>query len=259
MSLGYFVDIQGTLLSDSDSSPIVGARELIGYFNEKDIPYTLVTNNTMQPSDELIGKLHEKGFEFSNERFIDPLMVLKDVVKDGTIFPYGSKRFEEVLPTLGFKTEEEPDVVLVASDDRFDAKIFADMIEKILNGAKLIGMHATSTYVKNSKRYPGVGAILAMLEYATGIKAEVVGKPSETFYKKAHEKILAQKSHVKLEEITMISDDAIGDLVGAKDIGIKTNLVLSGKCKSSHEIEHIKEKIDKTYKNVDEILRGLNG
>ncbi len=255
MSLGYFVDIQGTLLSDEDKSPIKGALELIEHFNANHIPYMLVTNNTKEISSELMEFLHVKGFNFSHNNFIDPLMVLRDMVGEQKVQPFGSEEFCEVLPKLGFNVvHENADAILVASGYKFTSVDFASMIEAVLEGSKPIGMHATSTYAKKGRRFPGVGAIMAMIEYATGVKCDIVGKPSATFYKKALEALKKESPSLTLNDITMISDDGIGDLSGAKDLGIKTNLVLSGKCKNIKEIKSIEDKIDKVYKSVNEIL-----
>jgi len=38
----YFVDVQGTLISDSDKSPIRGSIEFLHALDEKDIPYMVV-------------------------------------------------------------------------------------------------------------------------------------------------------------------------------------------------------------------------
>lgn len=46
----YFIDVQGTLISDSDKRPINGARELIAHLNEQNTPYVVITNNTKVPS-----------------------------------------------------------------------------------------------------------------------------------------------------------------------------------------------------------------
>lgn len=254
MALGYFIDIQGTLLSDEDKSPISGAIDFIEHLNTSKIPYILVTNNTKENSQELINSLHVKGFKLQNNSYIDPFMVLKQIVKNGSVLPFGSTLFCEILPKLGFKVSpNKPDIILIASDDKFDAKSFAKMIEAVINGAKLVGMHGTSTYVKHGKRYPGVGAILAMIEYATGVKSEVVGKPSRLFYEHALSLIQKQDNSLGFANIQMISDDAIGDLAGAKDLGISTSLVLSGKCKSKEEAKSVMLKLDNIYKNIKEI------
>lgn len=110
------------------------------------------------------------------------------------------------------------------------------MIDFLLGGASLVGMHETSIYAKNSKRYPGVGAILKMLEFATSVSYEVVGKPSEAFYNESLNKLKEQDSNVEFSDVIMISDDVKGDLGGAKEMGMKTFFVTSGKYKTESEI-----------------------
>lgn len=258
MAVGYFIDIQGTLLSDVDKSPIGGALDFIDYLNVTKTPYVLVTNNTKEASSKLLNSLHVKGFQLDKARYIDPFMVLREIVQDSSILPFGSTAFCEILPQLGFNVvSQNPDTVLIASDDKFDALSFANMIDAVIGGAKLIGMHGTSTYVKRDKRYPGVGAILAMIEYATGARSQIVGKPSRLFYENALGLLKQQDNSLGFEDIVMISDDAIGDLAGAKDLGIGTYLVLSGKCKSKEEAKSVASKIDIIYDDVEKILKAI--
>ncbi len=135
---------------------------------------------------------------------------------------------------------------MVTSSKEFDSEDYASMIEMVMSGAKLIGMHATSTYAKDGRRYAGVGAIMKMVSYATGSSYEVIGKPSSAFYHEAL-KLL----HVKnFTDVEMVSDDAVGDLVGIKELGAKTTLVLSGKCKSEKEALHVKNSIDKIVSDI---------
>lgn len=61
------------------------------------------------------------------------------------------------------------------------------MIECAIKATNIIGMHETSTYSKDGKRYPGVGAIMQMIKFATNKEYNVVGKPSFNFYDKARE------------------------------------------------------------------------
>jgi NagD protein len=119
-------------------------------------------------------------------------------------------------------------------------------------------MHETSIYAKNNKRYPGVGAILKMLQFATSVEYEVVGKPSDPFYEEALQRISLQKPGAKFEDIVMISDDVKGDLGGAKSLGMQTWFVTSGKYKTAQEIvpslpPHAKP--DKIFSDMDAILQ----
>ena len=54
----FFLDVQGTLISDHDKSLIHGAKELIDFLNAKNLPYLIITNNTKKL--DFLEKLREK-------------------------------------------------------------------------------------------------------------------------------------------------------------------------------------------------------
>ncbi|QCI27993.1 HAD-IIA family hydrolase [Caminibacter pacificus] len=240
---GYFIDIQGTLIDDKNFLPLPGAVEFLKYLNSKKIPFILLTNNTKRDSKEFIDYLKNLGFEFEN--YLDPLMVLDDYVKGKKIAPYGNEKFVELMKKYEIDYKNSDAVVLGIK--LFSNEEFADIIEMLLRGSELIGMHKTSLYSKGDKRYPGLGAILEMLKYAVNKDYKVVGKPSATFFNRAKE-ILG----FDYDKITIISDDLYGDLLPAKDLGMKSVLVLSGKIKSPEEIT---KKPDEIYKNLEDYLR----
>ena len=244
---GYFIDIQGTLIDDKNFLPLPGAREFISYLNKKQIPFVLVTNNTKKNSNDFVAYLQSLGFRFNENNYIDPLMIMENELKNIYVKPYGNKNFIKLI-TQKFDVSENPDV-LVLGIKVFTPNEISEIIEYLLKGARLYGMHKTSLYVKNSKRYPGLGAILEMLKYATGKDYKIFGKPSLTFFNKAKEKI-----GINFDKITIISDDLYGDLLPAKKIGMKTVLVLSGKIKSEKEIT---KKPDEIYKNLGEYLKKI--
>ena len=257
----YFIDVQGTLISDIDKSPIRGSIEFIKMCNEKNIPYMLVTNNTKKPSNKFYDYLNSIGFEFEFSKYIDPLMLLESCVSKVSVAAYGADDFLETLVNMGYTLNyKNPQTVLVAIKENFDSNEYAQMIDFLLSGAKLVGMHETSIYAKNSKRYPGVGAILKMLEFATSVSYEVVGKPSEAFYDKSLEKLKEQDSSANFSDVTMISDDVKGDLGGAKEMGMKTIFVTSGKYKTEQEIvPFLKPELrpDEIYADMQDILEAI--
>ena len=225
--MGYFIDIQGTLIDDANKQPIEGALEFVNSLNK---PYMLVTNNTKTPSLEFLHYLQSLGFNCALENYIDPLMVLHEVLPPQKVAAYGDAKFLQLLVDEGYTLDyETPNAVLIGMKKDFSADEYAQMIELILNGARLVGMHATTIYAKDGKKYPGIGAILSMLHYATNCEYEVVGKPSELFYRMALQKLGLND----FKSIEMISDDLVGDLVGIKNLGAKATLVLSGKIKDA--------------------------
>ena len=257
----YFIDVQGTLISDKDKSPIKGSIEFLSHLNEQNIPYMIVTNNTKKSSKYFYEYLSSIGFDFSFDRYLDPLMLLETRVDKSSVAAYGADEFLKTLESMGYIFEfKNPKTVLVAIKENFNANEYAQMINFLLEGASLVGMHETSIYAKNNKRYPGVGAILKMLEFATSSSYRVVGKPSYAFYDEALSRLKKQNRDAEYEHITMISDDVKGDLGGAKELGMKTIFVTSGKYRSEQEIVPLLEeklKPDLVYKNMQEIMEKL--
>ncbi len=257
----YFIDVQGTLISDSDKMPIAGAVAFMEYLQIKKIPFMVITNNTKKASKDFYEYLCSIGFSFGFDHYLDPLMLLDGRVEKEAVAAYGAQQFLDTLSSMGYTLNyTDPKTVLVAIKEDFSADEYAQMIEFLLSGAKLVGMHETSIYAKNSKRYPGVGAILKMLEFATSTHYDVVGKPSVAFYNEALLRLQMQVSDAKFEDITIISDDVKGDLGGAKELGMQTYFVTSGKYKSAREIiPSLKPELkpDKIYANMQEILESL--
>lgn len=254
----FFIDVQGTLISDVDKSPIRGAIEFIDKLNQDKIPYMIVTNNTKKDSSNFYQFLKKSGFNFDFDKYLDPLMLLNSRVQKDVVAAYGAEEFLNTLKNMGYTLNyENPKTVLIAIKEDFSADEYAQMIDFLLSGAKLVGMHETSIYVKNNKRYPGVGAILKLLEFATSVDYSVIGKPSLAFYAEALESLKTQFLHAKYENITMISDDIKGDLGGAKELGMKTIFVTSGKYKTAQEIVPFldkKLKPDEIFADMQEIL-----
>ena len=76
----------------------------------------------------------------------------------------------------------------------------------------------------------GTGAFVSGLEFSTGKAATVLGKPSKEFF-------LAPITDAGLlpEEVVMIGDDALDDVNGAMEAGMKGILVKTGKYSKGYE------------------------
>ena len=227
---GFFIDVQGTLICDAKKEPITGAIEFIDTLNEKKIPYIVITNNTKAKSDDFLQTLKNKGFNIKN--YVDPFSLLNQVAIEKNVAAFGTDEFLDVLEKLGYELDyETPTSMIVSIKKDYNNEDFAQMIECAYKTNNLIAMHETSTYSKDGKRYPGVGAIMNMIKFAVNKEYKVVGKPSFTYYNQARESL-----GLAFNDITIISDDMMGDLLGAKKLGMKTALVLSGKVKCESEV-----------------------
>ncbi|MDY0364811.1 MAG: HAD-IIA family hydrolase [Arcobacteraceae bacterium] len=247
----YFIDVQGTLISDDTKEPIDGAIEFIDYLNSSNTPYIVITNNTKNKSEEFLEFLHNKGFDIPKKNYLDPFSILKQSLKVKNIIAFGEESFIEVLESMGYIIDENsPQALLISIKRDYTNEDYAKMIEYASKGIEIIGMHETSIYAKNGKKYPGVGAIMQLISYAVNRPYEVVGKPSVKFYEKARELL-----DTNFTDITIISDDMVGDIKGAMRLGMRGVFVLSGKIKDKNEILPTlqeDEQPNEVYQNIGE-------
>jgi ribonucleotide monophosphatase NagD (HAD superfamily) len=129
-------------------------------------------------------------------------------------------------PAVELTDGAEADTVLLAFDRTMSYSALSVAITAVHeHGAHLIALHENRIFRDAEGRLePGLGAWLRAIEYATGVEALVVGKPSAAYYRAALDRL-----GTAAQETTMISDDPFGDLAGAKALGMRTVFVLSGK------------------------------
>jgi NagD protein len=255
MKKGYFIDVQGTLIDDLNKEPINGAIEFIQTLNERHVPYVVITNNTKEKSEDFLQSLIDKGLPIQS--YVDPFFLLQQNVTQKKVAAFGTAEFLNILQQLGYELEyNHPEVLLVSIKKDYTNEDYALMIECGLKAHKLVGMHETSLYAKEGKRYPGVGSIMQMIQFAVNKPYSVVGKPSRSFYE--HARLMLG---LEFNDITIISDDMIGDLLGAQNLSLKSCLVLSGKIKDKNEILQTLEPTqhpDLICKDMSEVLQYFN-
>jgi HAD superfamily hydrolase (TIGR01458 family) len=91
-------------------------------------------------------------------------------------------------------------------------------------GAELYCLHRNRWWQTAEGPRLDAGAFVAGLEYATGVDATVLGKPSASYFAAALDALGAEP------ELTwMVTDDVEADVRGAQAFGMRTALVRTGK------------------------------
>jgi len=93
-------------------------------------------------------------------------------------------------------------------------------------GAELVALQKGRFYLDDAGAHVDTGAIVAALEFAAGVPATVVGKPSVAFLD------LAARSADRPfppDQICMVGDDVLSDVRMGRDAGARTVLVRTGK------------------------------
>src|SRR5207237_9919046 len=123
--------------------------------------------------------------------------------------------------------DHDPDYVVVGEGRTFNLELVETAVRLIHRGAKLIATNLDPSCPTQDGPRPGCGAMVAMLETATGVKAFSVGKPSPVMMRAVRKEL-----GLATDETTMIGDTMETDILGGVQLGFHTVLVLSGGTKS---------------------------
>ena len=91
-------------------------------------------------------------------------------------------------------------------------------------GAALVAMNRNHYWATDEGLRLDTGTFLAGLEQASGVVATMTGKPAPTFFTSALATIGADP-----DSAIMVGDDAVSDVAGAQEVGIRGVLVRTGK------------------------------
>jgi len=227
MKHGYLIDMDGVLYRGHDVIP--GADAFIHDLRKCDIPFRLLTNNSQRTRRDVAMKLSRLGFEIEEEHVYTSAMATARFLAlqkpGGTAFVIGEGGLHTALHANGYAVvDRDPDYVVVGEGRTFNLELVESAVRMIHRGAKLIATNLDPNCpTENDSIRPGCGAMVAMLETATGVQAFSVGKPSPIMMRAARKEI-----GLATDETIMIGDTMETDILGGVQLGYHTVLVLSG-------------------------------
>jgi NagD protein len=226
MRHGYLIDMDGVLYRGSELIP--GADYFIQQLRKRDIPFRFLTNNSQRTRRDIVAKLARMGVEVEEEHVYTCAMAtsrfLAQQKPGGTAFVIGEGGLLTALHQNGYAVvDHEPDYVVVGEGRTFNLELVEAAVRMILGGAKLIATNLDPNCPTQNGLRPGCGALVALLETATGVKAFSVGKPSPVMMRAARKEL-----GLTTDETTMIGDTMETDILGGVQLGFHTVLVLTG-------------------------------
>jgi len=232
MSHGYLIDMDGVLYRGTELIP--GADTFINELRAREIPFRLLTNNSQRARRDVVAKLKRMGIDLLEEHVYTSAMAtaryLADQKPHGTAYVIGEGGLLTALHSNGYAiVDHDPDYVVVGEGRTFNLELVEAAVRMILGGAKLVATNMDPNCpTSNGSLRPGCGAMVAMLECATGVKAFSVGKPSPVMMRAARKEM-----NLATDEVTMIGDTMETDILGGVQLGYETVLVLSGGTRES--------------------------
>jgi NagD protein len=224
---GFLIDMDGVLYRGADLLP--GAGQFVRELRERDIPFRFLTNNSQRTRRDVVAKLSRLGIDADEQHVFTSAMAkarfLAQQKPDGTAFVIGEGGLLTALHQHGYAVvDHAPDYVVVGEGRTFNLELVETAVRMILGGAKLIATNMDPNCpTTNGSLRPGCGAMVAMLETATGVKAFSVGKPSAIMMRAARKEL-----GLTTDQTIMIGDTMETDILGGVQLGFHTVLVLSG-------------------------------
>ena len=222
----WLMDMDGVLVREEQ--PIPGASEFLARLQEREIPFLVLTNNSMYTRRDLAARLMASGLVVPEESIWTSALAtarfLESQRPGGTAFVVGEAGLTTALHQAGYTlTERDPDYVLLGETRTYSFERITRAIRLVDQGARFIATNPDVTGPSPDGALPATGAVAALISRATGVDPYYVGKPNPLMMRSALNAIDAHS-----ETTAMIGDRMDTDIVAGLEAGLETILVLTG-------------------------------
>ena len=223
------LDVDGVLHISGEAIP--DAPDAVRALREAGHRLRFITNNTTRARRKLAFELVSLGIELEEEELATTPLAAARLLEGVRVLAVTMESIREDLGRHVKLVDESAEVVLVGGADetpetadvfRYDNlnRAFAELRD----GARLVCLHKNRWWQTSRGPLLDAGAFVAGLEYAAGIEAQVVGKPTAAYFEAALEELGAAPV-----DAVMVGDDVESDIGGAKRLGMRGILVRTGK------------------------------
>lgn len=237
------IDMDGVLWHGNRAMPAIG--RCLADLQALGIKIVLASNNSTKTSAQLQQKLEHMHIDLAPEQLLTSADATASYLKRHyqnatTAYVVGEDGLFDAVARAGFSTISPEAVSQLATDNPEGLRTAADFVvgglTRNLNfelvamaallvraGVPFIATNADASFPSERGQLPGAGAVMALIEVASGVAPVVVGKPEPIIFQEALERLAADASST-----AMIGDRLETDILGAQRAGLSSILVLSG-------------------------------
>lgn len=230
MVKGVLIDLAGVVYSGGDLLP--GAKAAIAGLEAAKIPYRFITNTTSRPLRAILAQLEGFGLNLPPAIVFTPAQAAV-----AWLAAHGHAPHLLVHPALeedfaACRRDGPPAVVVGDAREHFTFARLNAAFRLLIAGAPLVALAQNRMFRDaDGELSLDAGAFVKALEFSSGVKALVIGKPEPAFFAAA-----AESMGLRLAEVAMIGDDAEADVAGALAAGAgMAVLVHTGKYRDGDE------------------------
>jgi HAD superfamily hydrolase (TIGR01458 family) len=246
MTNALLLDLSGVLYDGNKLIP--GALEAVRRARGSDLEVRFITNTSRKTRVQLLSHLRDLGFEVADTELFTAVDAARRWLRQRELRPFCLVH-DNIRSEFDDFEQTDPNAVLIA--DAADGFHYANLnraFQLCLEGAPLLGVGYNRYFKSDDRMLLDTGAFIVAVEFAAGVKATIVGKPSTEFFHQA----LATTS-VGPGQALMVGDDVFGDVEGALTAGIPACLVRTGKYRAGDE-----NKIEGDFAVVADVSRAVD-
>jgi len=230
------LDVDGVLYRGERVFP--EAQAFVTFLRERGIPFAYLTNNSTLSAGAYAARLRERGFPASPSQVVGSAETAAQVLSRRfpdrpPVLVVGEQGLVETLRAYQFPLVDRADdakIVVAGMDRSITYPKLAEATYALRAGATFIGTNPDRTYPTERGLAPGAGSIIAALVAASDRQPTIVGKPEAPIFRLA-----LQRLGTTPDITLMIGDRLDTDIAGARRLGMRTALVLTGVVSSPPE------------------------
>jgi HAD superfamily hydrolase (TIGR01458 family) len=223
------LDIDGVLHVSGEAVP--GAADAVRALRDEGHRLRFLTNNTTRARAVLAGELQSIGFDLESEDITTTPLAAGKLLQGKRVLALTMSSIRDDLSEYVELVDGAADAVLLGGADETEetAEVFSyarlnGAYAELREGARLVCLHKNKWWQTTRGPLLDAGAFVSGLEYAAGVEAEIVGKPTVAYFQAALSELDAEPA-----EAVMVGDDVEADIGGATAIGMRGVLVRTGK------------------------------
>jgi HAD superfamily hydrolase (TIGR01458 family) len=231
---GLLLDLDGVILLRGEAVP--GAVDAMARLTAQGIPYRILTNTSLVSRATLAGRLARTGIEVPPAWIVSALSATAGYARDefagSPIYLLASPDARREFAGQWLLSHAEADagataaaVVIGDSPEELTYANIDRAFRFVHGGARLVAMHRNRWWLTPAGPTIDAGAYVVGLEYAAGVTATVVGKPTREFFVRS----LDDLGVGPYADLLMVGDDLDLDSASAMGLGLRAAHVLTGR------------------------------
>ena len=250
------MDMDGVLVHEEHAIP--GADQFLAALREREIPFLVLTNNSIYTRRDLAARLRASGLDVPEDSIWTSALAtarfLDEQRPNGSAFVIGEAGLTTALHSAGYTmTERSPDYVVLGETRTYSFERITQAIRLIAGGSRFIATNPDPTGPSPDGPLPATGAVAALVTRATGAAPYYVGKPNPLMMRSALNAIDAHS-----ETTAMIGDRMDTDIVAGLEAGLETILVLTGST-TAEDAERHPYRASRIVESVADLVGELEG